>query len=73
MFLRILLIFLVVYMIIRFFQSLFKPVITPNSQQRSQQYQDKRKKGEVTIVKKNTSSNKKVSENDGEYVDYEEV
>lgn len=70
--LRIILVFIVIYLVIRLFQSYSRG----NSEQQNKyrnQYSG-RKEGDVTVESFNRSAqNKKVSKNDGDYVNYEEL
>lgn len=69
--LRALLIFLVIYLIVRLVQSYTRE--NPNKHNHAYRNQNSdRKEGEIT-VESFTSNNKKVSKNDGEYVNYEEL
>lgn len=75
MFFRIFLIFLVVYLVIRFFNSLLRPAQSrggATSYTKNQSDFSKRE-GEVTIIKKPSSSQKKITKEEGDYIDYEEV
>ena len=69
---RILIIFFVVYYLIRFVSYLFKPSRSDSSSANENRKRDSNKEGDITIdyVPK---SDKKVQKDSGDYVDYEEV
>lgn len=68
-FIRIFLIFLLIYFV---FKILFRMIFSP-SQNEKRFYEDRsRKEGDV-IVENRSPEDKKVSDKEGEYVDYEEI
>lgn len=69
---RILLIFLVVYYLLKFLSYLFKPSGSNYSSGRENMNKSSKKEGEVTIDYL-PESEKKVQKDKGDYVDYEEV
>ena len=69
---RILIIFFVVYYLIRFVSYLFKPSRSDSSSTNENRKRYSKKEGEVTIDYM-PESDKKVQKDSGDYVDYEEV
>jgi uncharacterized membrane protein YhiD involved in acid resistance len=69
--LRIILIFLVIYLVVRLAQSFSRD---NSSQQKTYRNQfSRREEGEITVENLNSKNNKKVSNSDGEYINYEEL
>lgn len=69
---RYVLYFIILYLIIRFFQNLFHPRTNKGHQFSNQNYQS-RKEGEVRVDLNQQPKEKRVSKNEGDYIDYEEV
>jgi preprotein translocase subunit SecG len=68
---RVILIFFVIYLVVRLFQSYSRSNST-NQSRNNNPYTGK-KEGEISVENFNSQKNKKVSKNDGEYVNYEEL
>jgi hypothetical protein len=69
---RFLLIFLISYLIIRFISNLFKVSVPKNNPYQSTNTHDRRKEGDVSINVNKKNSDKKISKDEGEYIDFEE-
>mgnify|MGYP001036699046 CR=1 FL=1 len=69
-FLRLILIFLVIYFVAKLLSRVFFTPSTGNSGSSGEQ---KKKEGEVTIDNSATNRKKQISKDEGEYIDYEEV
>lgn len=72
MFLRLLLIFLIIYLVVKFIQSFTRPVQSSKSSRYTNR-SDTRNEGDVTVTGKSGNPDKKISKDEGEYVDYEDV
>lgn len=72
---RFFLIFLVVYLVIRFFNSLLRPTQSRGGATNYTKNQPdfSKREGEVTIIKKSSPPQKKKTKEEGDYIDYEEV
>ncbi len=73
--LRFLLVLLIIYLIIRVFSRYFIRRFAKNMQQNFEERQNRynqRKEGDVTI-KKNSSNDKKIKKDEGDYIDFEEI
>ncbi|HBH47397.1 MAG TPA: hypothetical protein DDX98_02075 [Bacteroidales bacterium] len=69
-FFRLLLIFFLVYFAVRLIRSIFRP----RASQRNYQYkQSQRREGDVSIKVDPSKKTKKVSKDEGDYIDYEEA
>lgn len=72
MFLRLLLIFLIIYLVVKFIQSFARPVQSSKNPRYSNPSEN-RNEGDVTITGKSGKGGKKVFKDEGEYIDYEDV
>ncbi len=69
---KILLVILLVYLVIRMFSKLSVSSYVYTDQRNQDQRGSQQKEGKVTLEKKDKTE-KKISKDEGEYVDYEEV
>ena len=68
--LKFLLVCLLIFLVVRLIQSYTRPVTEGYSSKGNNRY--KRKEGDV-FVDNNATKKKKISKNEGEYIDYEDV
>ena len=75
MFFRILLLFLLFYLLVRLVQSFFQPKVRQpySTQNNNEWYKSNRKEGETSIQNIQPNKTKKIPKNEGDYIDYEDV
>ena len=69
---RVILVFLVIFLVLRLILSFFQVNSNTNTRTYSNT-SSQRKEGDIYIDTSNNTKSKKISKNDGEYVDYEEL
>lgn len=75
MFFRLLILFLLVYLMVKLVQSFFQPKVhqSSNNTYRNTTFNSQRKEGETFIENLNSKKTKKIPRNEGDYIDYEDV
>jgi Na+-transporting methylmalonyl-CoA/oxaloacetate decarboxylase gamma subunit len=72
MFLRLLLIFFIIYLVGKLIRTFTRPVKS-NTNSRYYNNSNSKKEGDITVTRSSGKSNKKIPDDEGEYVDYEDV
>lgn len=75
MFFRVLLVFLLIYLLVRLIQSFFQPRARQHYSHTNNNNWNRstRKEGETFVQNIQTKKTKKIPENEGDYIDYEDV
>ncbi len=70
---RLFLIFLIIFLITRLVQSFFRPLAKQKGYSNYQKQSQNRQEGDITVSDKQRGTSKKISKDEGDYIDYEEV